>query len=166
MLKIISNASPLIGLCSIGLLDILKELWDEIIIPRAVYKEVVINGDGKQGAAAIANACNQWIRVSSVKNKHVAEVLRTVLDEGESEVIALGQETKADLLLLDNREPRMFAGTISLKVIGTLGIIRLAWKKGLIRKPVEEIYKLRNNGFWISNSLIEQIKKEMENKLP
>jgi predicted nucleic acid-binding protein len=95
-----------------------------------------------------------------VKNIHVAEVLRAALDEGEAEVIALGQEIKADLLLLDNREPRMFADRISLKVIGTVGIIKLAWKKGLIKEPVEKIYELRKKGFWISNDLIEQIEKE------
>jgi predicted nucleic acid-binding protein len=160
MLKIISNASPLIGLCSINSLDILKELWDEIIIPQAVYREAVINGAGKQGSLAIADACHHWIRVCSVKNIHVAEVLRAALDEGEAEVIALGQEIKADLLLLDNREPRMFADRISLKVIGTVGIIKLAWKKGLIKEPVEKIYELRKKGFWISNDLIEQIEKE------
>jgi len=161
MRKIISNASPLIGICSINLLNILRELWSEIIIPEAVYREVVINGSGKQGSLAIADACHKWIKVSSVKNAQVAQVLRAILDEGESEVIALGQEINADLLLLDNREPRLFAGTINLKVIGTVGIIKLAWHKGLIKEPVEEIYKLRNKGFWISSSLIEQIKNEI-----
>lgn len=39
-----------VGLCSINLLHILKNLWNEIVIPEAVYKEVVINGAGKQGA--------------------------------------------------------------------------------------------------------------------
>ena len=58
MRKIISNASPLIGLCSISLLHILKELWNEIIIPEAVYREVVINGSGKPGASVIADACH------------------------------------------------------------------------------------------------------------
>lgn len=161
MRKIISNASPLIGLCSINLLDILKELWTEIIIPEAVYREVVINGSGKQGSSAIADACDKWIKVYSVKNLRVAEVLRAILDEGESEVIALGQEINADLVLLDNREPRLFASTINLKVIGTVGIIKLAWQKGLIKEPIEEIYKLRSKGFWISSSLIEQIKNEI-----
>jgi len=47
---IISNASPLIGLARINLLHVLKELWTEIVIPEAVYKEVVIVGRGKQGA--------------------------------------------------------------------------------------------------------------------
>jgi len=161
MRKIISNASPLIGLCSISLLHILKELWNEIIIPEAVYREVVINGSGKPGASVIAEACHKWITVSSVKNMQVTQVLRALLDEGESEVIALGQEINADMLLLDNREPRLFASAINLNVIGTVGIIKLAWHKGLIKEPAEEIYRLRDKGFWISNSLIEQIKKEM-----
>jgi hypothetical protein len=45
-----------------------------------------------------------------VKNRAEVEVLQTVLDEGEAEVITLGQEIKADLLILDNREPRNKVG--------------------------------------------------------
>jgi len=92
------------------------------------------------------------------------EVLQTVLDEGEAEVITLGQEIKADLLILDNREPRNFARTVNLKVIGTIGVIRFAWMKGLIKEPIHAINKLLLNGFWINEKLIEQIKKDIENK--
>jgi predicted nucleic acid-binding protein len=99
-----------------------------------------------------------------VKNRAEVEVLQTVLDEGEAEVITLGQEIKADLLILDNREPRNFARTVNLKVIGTIGVIRFAWMKGLIKEPIHEINKLLLNGFWINEKLIEQIKKDIENK--
>lgn len=160
----ISNASPLIGLARIEQLHILKRLWSEIVIPDAVYKEVVIEGKGKQGANAIEEACKEWIRVVSVKNRSEVDVLQTVLDEGEAEVITLGQEIKADLLILDNREPRNFARTVNLKVIGTIGVIRFAWMKGLIKEPIHEINKLLLNGFWIDEKLIEQIKKDIENK--
>jgi len=160
----ISNASPLIGLAGIEQLHILKRLWSEIVIPDAVYKEVVIEGKGKQGANAIEKACKEWIRVVSVKNRSEVDVLQTVLDEGEAEVITLGQEIKADLLILDNREPRNFARTVNLKVIGTIGVIRFAWMKGLIKEPIHEINKLLLNGFWIDEKLIEQIKKDIENK--
>jgi len=161
---IISNASPLIGLTGIEQLHILKRLWSEIVIPEAVYKEVVIDGKGKHGANTIEKACKEWIKVVSVKNRAEVEVLQTVLDEGESEVITLGQEIKTDLLILDNREPRNFARTVNLKVIGTIGIIRLAWMKGLITEPIHKINKLLLNGFWIDEKLIEQIKKDIENK--
>lgn len=57
---VISNASPLIGLVGIEQLHILKELWSEIVIPEAVYKEVVIKGIGKLGANVIEEACKEW----------------------------------------------------------------------------------------------------------
>lgn len=69
MLNVISNASPLIALTGINLLHILNDLWKEIIIPEAVYKEVVINGEGKPGVAAIKSACTSWIKVVSARNK-------------------------------------------------------------------------------------------------
>jgi len=53
---VISNASPLIGLSSINCLHILKELWNEIIIPEAVYNEVVVNASGKPNVDRIADA--------------------------------------------------------------------------------------------------------------
>jgi predicted nucleic acid-binding protein len=49
-------------------------------------------------------------------------------------------------------------------VIGTIGVIRFAWMKGLIKEPIHEINKLLLNGFWIDEKLIEQIKKDIENK--
>ena len=73
-------------------------------------------GRGKPGASLMERVCKDWIKVIQVKNRQEVEALQTVLDEGESEVIALGQELEADLLLLDNREPRLFAKTINLKV--------------------------------------------------
>ena len=46
--------------------------------------------------------------------------------------------------------------------MGTIGVIRLAWQRGLVEDPVKEIYRLRFNGFWISDKLIEQIKLDIE----
>ena len=161
MTVIISNASPLIVLSGIDRLPILKKLWKEIVIPEAVYKEVVNNGVGKTGAEVVSQACKDWIKVVSVKNSDEVAALRTILDEGEAEVIALGQQLKATLLLLDNREPRLFASGVNLKVIGTLGIIKLAWKKGLIDDPITELKKLKSNGFWVSENLVASIINEI-----
>lgn len=158
---VISNASPLIALSGIDHLNILRELWNEVLIPDAVYKEVVTDGRGKPGADKTAAACGDWIKVISAKNLSEVEALQTILDEGEAEVIALGQEIKANLLLLDNREPRLFAKSVGLAVIGTVGIIKLAWQKGFIKQPSGELYKLRINGFWIDDELMAHLKKDM-----
>lgn len=158
---VISNASPLIFLAKIKKLNILKELWSEIIIPEAVQKEVIIKGRGKPEVEIIEDECKVWIKVLSAKNRSEVEALKAILDAGEAEVIALGQELNADLLLLDNREPRIFAKNLNLKVIGTIGIIIFAWQKSLIKDPLNEIHKLRANGFWLSDQLFEKIKQEI-----
>lgn len=161
MAIVISNASPLIGLCGVKMLHILKDLWGQIIIPDAVYKEVVVQGAGRYGVDSIAKACGDWINVVSVKDKQEVDALQAILDEGESEVITLGQELNADLLIIDNREPRLFAAAVNLKVVGTVGVIKLAWQKGLIIEPVDMLNRLRINGFWISDQLMERIISEI-----
>ena len=158
---VISNASPLIGLCQIKRLHLLKELWSKITIPEAVYREVVISGSAKPGSKLVKEACQEWIHVLSVKDKHEVEALQAILDEGEAEVITLGQELHADLLVLDNREPRLFAQKVGLKIIGTVGIIKLAWQKGLITEPVKELQQLQLQGFWIDDALIDRIRYEI-----
>lgn len=45
MRKVIVNSTPLIVLCGIGRLDILRELYEEIVIPTAVFREVTVKDD-------------------------------------------------------------------------------------------------------------------------
>jgi predicted nucleic acid-binding protein len=158
---IISNASPLISLSSINRIQMLKSLWKEVIIPGAVFREVVEEGAGKTGADIISMACKDWIKVVIVQNSKEVEALKAVLDDGEAEVIALGQELNAKLLILDNREPRLFASAANLPIIGTLGVIKLAWRKGLIEDPVAELKKLRSEGFWIDDKLIGKVEADV-----
>ena len=158
-MKVVSNASPLIALSLIGKLHLLKELWREIIIPEAVYKEVVIQGKGKPGASLIENAIeNKWIKIFQVEEKSQVRILMSILDYGEAEAIVLAQEIQADLVILDNREPRLFAHQIGLKVIGTIGVILKAYEKQIIKNPLEEIYRLKNYGFYIGDKLFNYIK--------
>jgi uncharacterized protein len=160
-MKVISNSSPLIGLSLIKELDLIRKLFGQIIIPRAVFKETVIGGKKKPGVSDIAGACKIWIKVTNAKNRREVAALQTVLDEGEAEVITLGQEVKADLLFLDNKEPRLFARTLNFEVLGTVGIIKMAWQKGLVTDPISKVQQLRRNGFWIHDSLFEKILSDL-----
>ena len=162
MKKVICNASPLIALSNISKIELLKGLFQKIIIPQAVYQEVVEEGKNRPGALEVKNAIGKWIEVYKVKNLNEVEALRAILDKGESEVIVLAQEINADLLILDNREPRIFAKHLGFKVIGTIGILLLAYKKGLLNNPMPKILELREKGFYISTKLLEEIKKQLK----
>ncbi len=152
---VVSNSSPLIHLSQIGRLSLLKEFFGELLIPPAVYREVVIEGRGRPGSEDVREA--SWIRVVEIRNNHLKRILQFILDEGESEVIALALEANASLVLLDDREARIQAKRLGLQVTGTLGVLLRAKKLGLIKSLREELDKLKETGFRISKSLEKEI---------
>jgi len=73
----------------IGELDLLRELFEEVLVPEAVYRECVNEGKDRDDASKIKNA--SWIRISRIKNIELKKALNTSLDEGESEAIVLAR---------------------------------------------------------------------------
>jgi predicted nucleic acid-binding protein len=61
--KVVANATPLIALSLIGELDLLPRIFDEILIPSAVYDEIVVKGAGRPGSEAVSAAT--WLQVQS-----------------------------------------------------------------------------------------------------
>jgi len=57
-MNVVSNASPLINLSRIGKIDLLHSLFGNIMIPVAVWNEVVVEGEGLPGAA---NVKSSWV---------------------------------------------------------------------------------------------------------
>ena len=87
---VVSDSSPLISLARIGELEILRCLYGEILIPQAVWDEIVVEGEGRPGADEVRGS--GWIRCEPVSNLHLARILRRELGAGEAEAIALAVE--------------------------------------------------------------------------
>ena len=151
MRKVISNSSPIIHLAKIGKLDFLKEYFQTIIIPEAVYRESIIEGKERDEVKLIKQAT--WIKVVKVKEQTLVKLLTVSLDTGESEVIALSIETGADLILLDDSEAREIARLYGFKITGTLGILLKAKKDGKINSLKTILMQLKETGFWIDDDL-------------
>jgi len=98
---VVGNASPLINLARIGQLDLLRQLYGELLIPEAVWQEVVIQGIGQTGADEVASA--RWIKRVAIVNRALTIALQQDLDAGEAEAIVLAVERQADLLVMDER---------------------------------------------------------------
>lgn len=152
---VVSDSSPLIHLARIGRLGLLRQLFGEITIPQAVYREVVVEGRGKPGSEQIASA--PWIRTASIRGETLKRALLIFLDEGEAEAIVLAVEMNADLVLLDEREARIQAKRLGLRVTGTLGILLKSKKAGLVENLREELAELKRTGFRISSTLEQEI---------
>jgi predicted nucleic acid-binding protein len=104
---VISDASPLIGLAVTGHLDLLKHLYERVIIPEAVYQELAGNDIERPGAAEVRTL--EWIISQPVQNEIVVRALEGELDHGEATAIALVVELQADLVP-DRRAARTGSG--------------------------------------------------------
>ena len=98
MRKVIVNSTPLIVLCGIGKLNILKEMYEEIIIPSAVFREVTAKDDS---ACVQIKSAGAWVHVEQIKDRGEKKMYKAKLHDGEVEVMILAQERNADLVILD-----------------------------------------------------------------
>lgn len=151
----VCDSSTLIALAKIGHLDILKKVVKNLIIPPSVYEEVVIKGAGKSGSDEIRKA--KWIEKREVSDRELVMRLNTILDLGESEAIALAKEIRADLIILDDDKARKVAISEGLNVIGLLILLIWAKEKGVIKKVKPLIDKLKQEGFFISEDLYQNV---------
>jgi len=142
-LKTVSNSSVLISLSTIGRLFLLtKRFPDGIIVPEAVWTEVVEAGSGRPGSVEVSSA--KWISVRESADRSLVNLLRTELDQGEAEAIALAHEVKANVVLLDERDARNAASKLGIRVLGTVGILVWGKKAGLIESLRTEMDLLEN----------------------
>lgn len=150
---VVSDSSPLIALCRIGKLNLLHDLFGKLIIPDAVWLEVVESDPGKAGVREIFEAT--WIEQQTVKDRPLVNLLRQDLGAGESEAIVLARECCADVLLMDERRGREAAKRLGLTCTGLIGILLEARRRGVVSDPASIAQDLRDiAGFWISDELM------------
>ena len=158
MSRIICNSGPLIALGILARLDILKSLFDEVLVPEAVQKEIEQGGIKLSGLEDFRRA--DWIRILPLKEKR-DELLESLLDIGEAAVISLAREQKASLVLIDERKARKVARDIyDLQPIGTARILVEAKKKNLLPDIASQFQKLRQEGYWIHEGIVQAALRE------
>jgi len=148
-LKVVCDASTLIALARIGQFETLERTGAQVVIPRAVYKEVVVQGEGKPGATEVSAAA--WIETREVTDHSIVARFRIVLDAGESGAIALAQEVDAALIILDDEEARDAALSEGLTVVGLPAFLVRAKAWGIVREVRPLLDALKHQGFFISD---------------
>ena len=104
MLKI--DASSLIIALKMGFINILTQLYDELIITEAIYKEVIINGKKKGKQEAIIG--EKLINDKKITIHKIDEELMDLkLGIGETEVIQNSINIKSPCMMEDKKAKRM-----------------------------------------------------------
>ncbi len=138
----VTNSTCLIGLERIGRLDLLPQVFDTVFAPPTVAAEV--------------HSPLTWLTVQTVENSAFVAALKTQMDEGEAEAIALAVELDNVILILDDKKARRVAQQIGLKVIGTVGMLLRAKNQGVITEIKPLLTELVQVDFRITNAIIQE----------
>jgi predicted nucleic acid-binding protein len=158
----VADSSTLISLAAIGRLSFLREFHGTILIPPAVWREVVVEGQDRPGAKDVEEAEHAgWIKVVPPTNRDLVKSLERELDEGEAEAIALAVEQKADVIFLDESEARKIAAVYNLPVAGVVGVLLKAKFEGKISSVRAELEcLLQKYGFRLAEPVYRRVLQE------
>ena len=141
---VVSDTSSISALLIVGEIEILSHLFGEVIIPQAVQAEL---------AHSFQNL-PFWIKIRSAKDIGLVHHFEQSVDAGEAEAIQLATELKADLLLIDDAKGRRLAQGEGLRIIGLLGVVILAKRKGLIPSARSFLSRLKSEAdFFLADDI-------------
>jgi predicted nucleic acid-binding protein len=161
---------PQIALGKLGQIGLLLKLYKQILIPREVYNEVVVNGIkiGASDAAAIKRIVDKGrILVEDVILSEEDRQTLNMIDAGEAEVIALSKQKTATWVLIDNEHARRIARLRGLPLKGTIGILVEGFRKGFLSQEEFEFLIAEIQArpeLWISDRLCDYALQKVKNE--
>jgi len=155
--RVIMNASPIICMMKAGIIEVLPALFKDIVVPQEVKREILVRGRTDLKGEVLASY--QWIRL--VNDIVVApQVAAWDLGQGESAVISFALENPGFWAVIDDREARRCATALHCRHTGTLGIIVLAKRRGVIPSIRGYLERLKEAGLWLSDELVDQVSRK------
>jgi predicted nucleic acid-binding protein len=151
--KAIINASPLIFLSRSHHLDLLKAFASVVWVPESVAAEILHRGQQDITARAIKET--EWLVTKSVPDIPIT-IAEWRLGAGESSVLALASEHSGTEVVIDDLAGRKCAASLNVPVRGTLGIVLIAKKRGLIPKARPVIEDMMIAGLYLSRKVTNQ----------
>lgn len=157
MIRVVCNSSPIIGLSKIGKLNLLWELFDDVVIPEAVFREIVYgNSAQSNGSLELEKAVReQKIQIYKVENQVMVDQLQGRLHRGEVEVIVGAKELGIRTVVIDDRSARNLAEALLFTTIGIIGLLILAKRSRKLEKIKPFLDDLLHSGYRISGKLYE-----------
>ena len=155
-MKAISDSTPLIHLAKIGKINLLKELFEEIIIEDEIYKETIEKGTEHSEIPIIRSLIeNGFILVKEATK----QIEMPNLHEGEKKSISLCKELNIKNILIDEEEGFHIATMLNLMPIRTttLFIILLDRKIINFNEYKESLQKLSESGYFLDALTYEKL---------
>jgi predicted nucleic acid-binding protein len=156
---VLSDAAPLICLAQVDGLPWLKAIFGRVHVTEQVRDEILVDLN-KPGEGALAEAIKSRLLRVHPEWKWTDPQFSN-LGRGEESCITaavnLTQRGHECLLIIDDREGRLRASSLSIPITGTAAIIGAAKQRGLIPSAQDVFTVLRQKGFRVSESIVQGI---------
>lgn len=152
---VVADTGPLNYLVLTGDIKLLPGLFDRVLAPQAVRDELADSEAPAAVRAWIAQA-PAWLEVRPNPDLRHDDLAMPKLDDGEQAVIALALTVKADLVLMDDQDGVTAARRQGLTVTGTLGVLDLAARRGLIDLAAA-FERLKATTFYYRQGLLDSL---------
>lgn len=161
-MKVVVNSSPLIALAVTGQLDLLRQLFTDVIVPTSVYTEITEQGSHRPGAQQVKQI--DWFSIRTPSTIPLWPPQLLGLDPGERDVLLLAQEYNVDWVIIDERLGRRVATAMNLPLKGSLGILLAGYQTGLLTKAnaLHAIDLLATSTIRVSPRLVSWFKEQLE----
>lgn len=157
-MSMVADSGPILSFARAKRLELLHQIVGELMIPDAVYDDIVIRGPGKPGSQEVQQS--SWIRRLSVRDRAFVDQLPPKLHLGEREAIILAKE-QATPLLVDEREARREAPHQGVAPVGSLQVLKEAKDRGIIPAAKPVLDELITAGMYVSDVLYQTFIQEM-----
>lgn len=147
------NASPLIFLSKAGMIHFLQQAASHILVPETVALE--ISRRGRSDITTRTLASTPWL--ATVEAPAIPPLIQSWdLGPGESAVLAYVHTHPGVAAIIDDGAGRRCAETLGVSLLGTLGLVMIAKKRGLIPAARPVIALLKQHGMFLSESTIDR----------
>jgi len=153
------NASPIICLAKAGFTDLLIKLAYEIIVPQSVAEEINTGPAGDPAEQIIATGIFPIVDIPSMP-----EILAWDLGKGETVVLSHALSNPSWTAIIDDQAARKCAKSFSIPIKGTLAVVILAKKRGLIHSATDVMRALTVAGLRLDEDLIRKTLKQTVNE--
>lgn len=139
-------------MAALGDLEVLKSLYDEIIVPFEIGEEILAGGPAGFAVPQFLEA--RWLQRRSLPTAISAHLLN-LLDRGEASVIQLALDEEIKVVCIDESAGRRAARLHDLLLTGSIGILLRAKHEGLHHSMRQALDNMKNKGIWLSEGVIK-----------
>lgn len=159
MTSVVSDTTALIVLAAQHRLDLFSRCFERVLLPEAVYPEWLA---GDPGVEEIVEQ-SSWLEVVSVDELPLLVELRTLLDPGEAEALALARQRHL-LLIVDEKKGRRVARLMGIQVLGVAGVLLMSVQRGILgpESAKQILVNAKERGFRLSDTLFEAFSMRLE----